>query len=594
MVFLPIQYINEPANLPGGLYATWAHSHWVWLKNSLGNQENCTQLVDDYLNLDIPVGVINIDSEWATAFNNFEVDTSKFIDFEGMVNSFHEKNVKVTLWATSMVNTDDPDYQEAIDNEYLVRWGKTGEVRPLKWWHGSGGLLDYTNPNAVNWWHSKMDLVLDAGVDGFKCDGTDPYILEYGKEAIGYNDQPITYREYADSYYGDFFSYTREKRGDGLIMSRPVDCTYHGKVVNAVCMDFSPKDVMFSGWVGDDDCNWVGLKNALTKLIYSAWSGYANFGGDIGGYRGSVDNGTPEKELFIRWAQLMAFMPLMENGGGGEHRPWMFDDETVRIYRSFVKTHMSLSFYLYELGNSAMESGSSSVWPVAPSSIPDPEEQSQEEVDGVDDNKRPYKIPSSFNYLLGPSLFISPILHKSESKDEGLAVAHIEFPEGNTTKWLSFWDPLLEPHNGGDKKEIPFSLSLYPVFVRKGSYIPMSDDKDPTIPVFTLYQHCMHYDGVQSQSTQFRERKGPGMISTITKTSTTTEEGSFIATMDVSTTAHEGPARFKFIGLNRPSEIKYETLKTGLCTDFYENNMKVFSIHCMNLAGGANFHFSFL
>jgi alpha-glucosidase (family GH31 glycosyl hydrolase) len=38
---------------------------------------------------------------------------------------------------------------------------------------------DYTNPFALDWWHKKMDLVLKAGVDGFKCDGTDPYIIEY-------------------------------------------------------------------------------------------------------------------------------------------------------------------------------------------------------------------------------------------------------------------------------------------------------------------------------------------------------------------------------------------------------------------------------
>merc|ERR1711871_331665 len=119
-----------------------------------------------------------------------------------MVADFHEQDVRVILWATSMVNTDNPDYQMAVDNEYLVRWGRTGEVRPLKWWHGEGGLLDYTNPNAVEWWHSLMDKVLSAGVDGFKCDGTDPYIVEYGpSNALGYNDQVITYREYADAYY---------------------------------------------------------------------------------------------------------------------------------------------------------------------------------------------------------------------------------------------------------------------------------------------------------------------------------------------------------------------------------------------------------
>lgn len=77
-----------------------------------------------------------------------------------------------------MVNTENPDYQMCVDKKFLVRDSR-GYVRPLKWWHGSGGLLDYSNPEAVEWWHAQMDKVLDAGVDGFKTDGTDPYIDEY-------------------------------------------------------------------------------------------------------------------------------------------------------------------------------------------------------------------------------------------------------------------------------------------------------------------------------------------------------------------------------------------------------------------------------
>ena len=71
-------------------------------------------------------------------------------------------------------------------------------------------------------------------------------------------------------------------------------------------------------------------------------------GSDIGGYRSSSDYGTlgRTKELFIRWAQLGAFSPLMENGGNGEHRPWMFDNtnQTLDIYRQFVKFHYELVF----------------------------------------------------------------------------------------------------------------------------------------------------------------------------------------------------------------------------------------------------------
>ena len=62
-----------------------------------------------------------------------------------------------------MVNVEDPDYDMCVDKKFLLR-NSHGEVRPIEWWHGYGGLLDYSNPDAVEWWHEQMDLVLNAGV----------------------------------------------------------------------------------------------------------------------------------------------------------------------------------------------------------------------------------------------------------------------------------------------------------------------------------------------------------------------------------------------------------------------------------------------
>ena len=87
-----------------------------------------------------------------------QVDTVKFPDFEGMVGWIHDQGIHVILWVTSFVNEENPEYQMAVDNKYLVRneWGK---VRPIEWWHGKGGLLDYSNPEATEWWHGLMDKV---------------------------------------------------------------------------------------------------------------------------------------------------------------------------------------------------------------------------------------------------------------------------------------------------------------------------------------------------------------------------------------------------------------------------------------------------
>ena len=40
-----------------------------------------------------------------------------------------------------------------------------GREAIIDWWHGKGGMLDYTNPDAVDWWHKQMDQVCMALMD---------------------------------------------------------------------------------------------------------------------------------------------------------------------------------------------------------------------------------------------------------------------------------------------------------------------------------------------------------------------------------------------------------------------------------------------
>jgi hypothetical protein len=57
----------------------------------------------------------------------------------------------------------------------------------------------------------------------------------------------------------------------------------------------------------------------------------------------------------------------MENGGDQEHRPWEFDttNQTLDIYRKFVDIHYQLVPYLLTTGSRAIETGISSIMPVA-------------------------------------------------------------------------------------------------------------------------------------------------------------------------------------------------------------------------------------
>lgn len=103
------------------------------------------------------------------------MDTAKFPDFNGLIQSMQDRDIHTIMWVTSMVNEENPDYEMCVENDYLVRNGY-GLVRPIKWWHGSGGLLDYSNPDARAWWHRYFIHFLYIGILIF-CSAADIVFL---------------------------------------------------------------------------------------------------------------------------------------------------------------------------------------------------------------------------------------------------------------------------------------------------------------------------------------------------------------------------------------------------------------------------------
>lgn len=578
--------IVPEAELAPAPYHRWAHEHWIWNHNSKSDQADAEELMSAYEDHDIKYGGVNIDSEWATGFNNFTPDTDKFPDFQGLVSEIHKKGKRVILWATSFVNTDDPDFDMAVEKKYLVRDNR-GKVRPLKWWHGEGGLIDYSNPEALAWWHSKMDQVLKLpngdGVDGWKCDASDPYILEYiaGGGALGYNDEPYTYHQYADDYYGDFFNYTREVRGDAsLIMSRPVDCVE--RLTGRVCIAQSPKFVMASGWVGDDNADMSGLRGCAKKVIWSAWDGYTNYGCDIGGYRDQNLSPDDTKEYFLRSAQLNAFLPLMENGGAGEHRPWEVnggDDEITSTYRDLVYEHTRLSPYLLTIGSYALEQETNVIKPLATKEGSEKWERPR--------SHRYYPEPTTYAYTLGDDIFVHPALTavlERENVTKGASIEHIQFPGDQSTTWLDWFHPSVQKlsHEGGSKHFRPVPVTEIPVYVRQGAMLPLLRDRnffglqvlgDQDHFAFTWFAPTYTTDAVTTSEMREPKEEGPGM----------TAEGKWLSekTVQVSISAREGPVGLSIPGVDKPASV--QTSKTALCAEhFYNPLKKTLDVVCQN------------
>jgi alpha-glucosidase len=123
----------------------------------------------------------------------------------------------------------------------------------------------------------------------------------------------------------------------------------------------------------------------------------------------------------------------MENGGGGEHRPWMFDDETTEIYRAFVEIHYALLPYLMKHGGVAWENGTSLTM---------------------------YLTHADYTYLLGPDIFVAPMLEEGTSQT-------LTFPE---VRWVYLFDPS-QTFDGATETTLEIPMSEFPAFVREGSDI---------------------------------------------------------------------------------------------------------------------------
>lgn len=161
----------------------------------------------------------------------------------------------------------------------------------------------------------------------------------------------------------------------------------------------------------------------------------------------------------MRWAQVNAFLPLFENGGDGEHRPWAFDAPGSTLYldayRRLVAAHYELGPLLLSVGTAALLNGTSAIEPtVAPPSdfpfILQPDEL------------------SDYSFTLGGVIFVAP------ATASNVTSLTIRLPPGTSTSpsWYEFWNPSVT-HAGNTSVTVALPVTESAVFVRTGSLLPL-------------------------------------------------------------------------------------------------------------------------
>jgi alpha-glucosidase (family GH31 glycosyl hydrolase) len=413
------------------LTPSWAFEVWMW-EDDVNTAAAVWDMVNGCAKYDLPLRAVIIDSPWATAYNNFTWDEVRYPKPQQMIDDLHARGIKVVLWMTDFINlpTAQADARGSTEDLYAIAKEKgylANGGAPKKWWKGEGGFIDYTNPEAVEWWHGLMDRALLMGTDGWKVDGSaEEFPVSGGFGKAG----PITVPQYVDMYYRDTYNHLMRRNPEGVTMCRSCDTGevgYTGRI--------APKDAAPISWFGDQRHTWddQGIMEAIKDQFCAMQKGYAVMGTDIAGYQ-SAPGGMP-RDLYIRWFQWSTFLPFFLNGGHDEHRPWKYDKGFLDTYRRFAWTHQELAPYFYS--------------------------QVHEAHDGRLQFMK--SAPGEYEYTLGDQFLIA-IMYKDETT-RGVA-----FPAGD---WIDYFDNS-KVYHGPTETEIRVPLDRYPAFIRSGSIIPLN------------------------------------------------------------------------------------------------------------------------
>ena len=406
------------------------------------------EIAAEFRRRQIPCDIIYQDIGWTQHLQDFEWREGNYSNPEQMLTTLREQGFRVILSQDPVISQNNRrQWAEADSLGFFVRDVRTGTTYDMPWpWGGNCGVVDFTLPAVADWWGAYQQKPLDAGAAGFWTDMGEPaWSNEEDLDRL-HMQHHIGMHDEVHNIYGLTW--------DKVVKEQFEQRNPNRRVFQMTRAAYAGLQRYTFGWSGDSGNGgdvtegWPQLRNQVAIGISAGLGGIPFWTTDISGYCGDITHHEAMAELYTRWMQFGIFNPLSRAHHEGDNavEPWQFGERAERHSRSAIELKYRLFPYLYSYAREAHDSG----LPLLRGLFMEyPHDQ---QALAIDDQ-----------FLFGEELLVAPVLRKGER------VRRLYLPEG---EWYDFHDPR-QTYFGGETIAYRAPLSVIPLFVKKGSIIPM-------------------------------------------------------------------------------------------------------------------------
>lgn len=428
---------GKPGKVPSWSYGLWLSTSFT----TSYDEKTVRHFVETMKSSQIPVEVFHFDCFWLRAFHwtDFVWDPEFFPDPAGQIKRMKEDGLinKVSVWTNPYIGQASPIFKHAAEKGYLVK-KSNGDVWQWDLWQTGMGLVDFTNPEACEWFVSCLNKLFDTGVNCIKTD----FGERIPTKNVQWHDKsvdPNRMHNYYAFIYNKLVYETVQKRygKDQAVLFARTAC--------AGTQRFPLQ------WGGDCESTPAALAESLRGGLSLGLASFASWSNDIGGFEGK-----PPPWIYKRWVAFGCLCTHSRLHGSSSYRvPWLIDDSSkepencTEVARHWIRLKRRLMPYLYAQAVESIANG----WPTSIRAVA---------LEFPDD-------PTSWyldrQFMIGSSILAAPVFEEDGSTE-------IYLPPG---RWFNYWDG--KEVQGGRWLREKYGFLGCPLFVREGTILVLGQEE---------------------------------------------------------------------------------------------------------------------